>query len=126
MAQLKKLLADAEKAASDAEKSRAAAEETAAKIATVNVDSQQKALEAAATAIAVPSATKVADYILAESGFVSQSDKDAAMQQAVASAQQQRAAAAQQPGIATQAPQAPQAPAPNGAAGPPAQLGLMQ
>jgi hypothetical protein len=124
MAQLQKLLADTEKAAADAAKSKAAAEEIANKIAGINVETQQKALDAAGQAIAVPAATKVADYILSESGFKPQTDKEQAafaqareMQQAAAQKAQQQAAQAdamqqqkasqQQPGIGggAQAPQ---------------------
>jgi hypothetical protein len=102
-AELGKAMGEARAAMAKAEQATALAAETMAKIAGHNVDAQQKALDAAQVAIAVPAATPVADYILAESGFVSQSDKDAralAQMQAAAAQQQQAAAAQQQPGLA--------------------------
>ena len=102
-AQLEKAIGDAKAAMAKATQSTALAQETIAKIPGHNVDAQQKALDAAQVAISVPAATAVADYILAESGFVSQTDKNAAqlaqMQQAAAQ-QQQAAAQQQQPGMA--------------------------
>jgi hypothetical protein len=118
MAQLKKAIGDAEKAIAQAEQAKALAQETIAKIPGHNVDAQQKALDAAQVAIAVPAATAVADYILHESGFISQTDKDAAqlatMKAAAAAAPAQPAT---QPGM-----QPPQPPAPG--PGPSQQLGL--
>jgi hypothetical protein len=99
-AQLQKAIGDAKTAMAKADQATALAQETMAKIPGHIVDAQQKALDAAQVAISVPAATPVADYILAESGFVSQTDKNAAqlaqMQAAAAAAQQQQAAAAQQ------------------------------
>jgi hypothetical protein len=100
-AQLEKAIGDAKAAMAKADQATALAQETMAKIPGHNVDAQQKALDAAQVAISVPAAAQVADYILAESGFVSQTDKDATalaqMQAAAAAAQQQQAAAQQQP-----------------------------
>ncbi|EHK57643.1 hypothetical protein [Allomesorhizobium alhagi] len=99
-AQLKKLMAEGDKIAAQAEELRS-------KISGHHVDAQQKALDAAAMAIAMPPATHIADHILAESGFVSQTDKNEAM-----AALAQQAAAQQQPqapGLGAPAPQQPQA-----------------
>ena len=54
-----------------------AMQKTLAEIAAANVETQGKALEAATAVLAVPPAVPVADTILKESGFKSQSDKDA-------------------------------------------------
>jgi hypothetical protein len=126
-AALKKALADADKAAAAALQSQAAAEKAAAEIAGINVTTQKTALDTAGEALALPAATEVADYILKESGFVSQTDKDAARLATLEAAQRQ----AEQPGLTgpagppqpSQGPQGPQPPSPNGAR-PPA--GLMQ
>jgi hypothetical protein len=134
-AELEKAIGDAKKAMAQAEQATATAQAAMAQIPGYNVDAQIKALEAAQVAIAVPAATPVADYILAESGFVSQTDKDAKalaqMQQAAAqqeaAAQQQVAAQqaaqqqAEQPGMAPPG-QEQGAPPPGG--GPEQQLGL--
>lgn len=96
-AELRKKLADAKKAEMEAQ-------HIAAKMVGDNVDAQQKALAAAREAIAIPASTHVADHILAESGFVAQSDRDqaaaqeqAALQEAEIAAKQQAAAQQQQP-----------------------------
>jgi len=123
VAQLQKLIGEAAKAMAAADSSKAAISKIAADIVGVNVGSQKGALDVAGQALALPAATKVADYILKESGFVSQTDKDAAalatLEQAAAQQQdaaaQQQAAAMQQPGIQQ----------PNGGAGPPPQNGPM-
>jgi hypothetical protein len=100
-AQLAKAQGDAAKAAAQAEQSKTTAAKTLAEIPGLNVDAQQKALDAAQVAVAVPAIVPVADFILSESGFVSQTDKNAAQlaQLQAAAAQQQQAAAAQQPGV---------------------------
>jgi hypothetical protein len=122
-AQLDKAVADALKVQAQAEQAKTGAAKTMAEIPGLNVDAQQKALDAAQVAIAVPAVTQVADYILAESGFVSQSDKDAkqlAIMQQAAAQQQQAAAQQQQPGV--QPPGQEGAPPPG--AGPEQQLGI--
>jgi uncharacterized protein (UPF0335 family) len=86
------LVANAEKMEAEAARLREQAKEIAARTAGIGVDAQGKALEVAATALAVdPAVAHTADHILAESRFVSASD-EAAATQAVAAA-----AAAQQP-----------------------------
>lgn len=72
MAQLRKLLAEAAKSEAQAEKLRA---ETVGE----KVTAQEKALAAANTALALPTATHVADHILDQSGFVSKDDLEQAM-----------------------------------------------
>jgi len=121
-AELEKAIGEARAAMAKADQAASAAQEAMARIPGHNIDAQQKALDVAQVAISVPAAAPVADYILAESGFVSQTDKDAAalaqMQQAAA---QQQQAAAQQAAPGVQQP-AEQAPPPG--AGPGQQLGL--
>lgn len=129
VAQLEKLIGEAAKAMAAADASKAAIQKTAADIVGVNITAQQGALDVAGQALALPAATKVADFILKESGFVSQSDKDAAAlatleaaaaQEQDAAAQQQAAAMQQQPGIEQQQPGGappPAGPAPMGIQG---------
>lgn len=102
--------AEAQQAAIDKLKAEAAeklarAEEIQARMANTNVDSQQKALDAAQIAIAVPATTHVADHILHEAGLVSRGEKE----QAAAAMAAEAAQLAQQPGLT--GPQQPQ-PAP--------------
>ncbi len=92
--------AEAQQATIDKLKAEAAeklarAEEIQARMANTNVDSQQKALQAAQTAITVPATTTVADHILHEAGLVSRGEKE----QVVQAAQKQAAMLAQQPGL---------------------------
>lgn len=63
------------KTMADAKKTEAQADQLASQIVGSNVSALASALTAATTAISLPEAAEVADHILAESGFVSQSDK---------------------------------------------------
>jgi hypothetical protein len=130
-ANLQKAIGDARSAQAKAEQTMALAQEALAKIPGHNVDAQQKALDAAQVAIAVPAAAQVADYILSESGFVSKSDKEAAQlaqlqaaQEQQAAAQQQQAAAAQQAQAEQEQPGVQQQQPPQPGAGPEQQLGI--
>lgn len=105
-AELRKKMADAAKAESQAR-------QIAAKMVGDNVDAQQKALAAAREAITLPASTHVADHILAESGFKSQSDIEAEAEKLAGElAAQQQAAAAQEAAQQEQA-MAEQAPDPD-------------
>ncbi len=95
-AELDKATATAAKTKADAELAAAKVLELAAKIASTNVTSQQNALNAATSAIALPAATHVADHILHESGFKSRTEQEETLAQVVGIAQQQQAAQAQQ------------------------------
>lgn len=107
-AQLAEATAKAAKTQEEAKLAAAKVEELASKIASTNVTSQQNALTAAQSAIAIPAAAHVADVILHESGFQSRSEREETMAQAIGLAQQQEAAAAQQPAPQAQPPQTPQ------------------
>lgn len=102
--------AEAQQATIDKLKAEAAekiarADEIQARMAKTNVESQEKALQAAQTAIAVPATTHVADHILHEAGLISRGEKEQAAATMAAEAEQ----LAQQPGLT--GPQQPQ-PAP--------------
>jgi hypothetical protein len=72
------------KKGAEAALAEARAEQTRSQMTSTNVDAQTKALAAAREAIVVPESAPIADHILAESGFVSASDKAAALTQLVA------------------------------------------
>jgi hypothetical protein len=130
LAALAKAQAEADKIAAQAAQAKTGAAKTIAEIPGLNVTTQQTALETAALVLATPDAAPIADYIMAESGFVSETDKKAqqlatlqaaqAQQQQAAAQQQQAAAQQQQPGV--QQPQ--QEPQPGAPAGPEQQMGI--
>lgn len=85
-------VANLEKLQAEVAKLIAQAKEIEAKTTGTKVTSQQRALEAAAGAVAQPGITHVADHILGESGYRSRSDEQAEQMEAAAAA-----ARAQQP-----------------------------
>jgi hypothetical protein len=87
--------ADLREKVAKAAKTEAEAAVAGAKVPGTNVESLTKALEAARSAIEVPASAHIADHILSESGYKSQSDKEAEMAAAMAAAQEQQQA--QQP-----------------------------
>ncbi|MCA1490106.1 hypothetical protein I6F11_04130 [Ensifer sp. NBAIM29] len=80
----------------NAAKSEAQALEIRSKIAATNVGAQKAALEAAGTAIAIPSLADIADVILHESGFVSRTEGEETMRAAAEQAAAAQSAQAQQ------------------------------
>ncbi len=101
--QMEAAVAQIEKLKAEGARLMAQAQEIAAKLANTNVDSQQKALDAAEHAIRLPAITHVGDRILHESGFVSRSEKE---REAAQQAQEQQQQMEAQPGLG--APQQPQ------------------
>jgi len=73
-----KAIGEVKKLGAEIAEKQAKIAEIESKLPSNRVDAQQKALAAAVEAIAVPPAAHIADHILAESGFVAQSDKDKA------------------------------------------------
>lgn len=74
MAQLQKAMAEAQKIA-------AQAEETRAKTAKLNMETQQTAVDTSQTVAATPAVADLADHMLHEAGYVSQTQKDEALAQ---------------------------------------------
>lgn len=76
MAELKKKLAEADRAT-------AQAQQVAASIVGNNIDAQKKAIETAREAMATPQIADMADHIMHESGFVDRATKEAALNAAM-------------------------------------------
>lgn len=94
------LEADLREKLAKAGKTEAEAAKTAAELAGTNIDTQKTGLEAAKEALAKPEIARIADKLLREAGFVSQTEREAALAQAQReqdAMEQQQAAAAQPP-----------------------------
>ena len=111
MAQLEKLM-------SEIAKNMAAAQKTAADTAKTNVDTQSAAVTTAQAAMAAPGLLPVADGIMAEAGFVSATEQQAAQQAQAEQQAAEQAAIEQQQMQQQQDPAMQQQPAPDGAAPP--------
>ena len=92
-AELRTKLAEAGKTEAEMEEAIAKAQETMASKINKGMDAQKAAIEAAKEALAYPQVTRVADKLMREFGFVSQTEKDAAQQAAAAEQQRQEEAA---------------------------------
>lgn len=104
MTQLQKTMAEAQKIA-------AQAEETRAKTAKLNMETQQTAVDTSQTVAATPAVADLADHLLHEAGFVSQTQKDEALAQLaqkIAQSQAMQQQQPQQPPPAAQQPPQPQ------------------
>lgn len=96
--QMQMAMAELRKKAAEAQRAEAQAAQIGSRTVTDAVDAQHKAITTAQAALQMPAATQVADHILAESGFISRSDKEEAMaaEAAAAEAAAQEQAAAQE------------------------------
>ncbi|AAL49568.1 unknown [Sinorhizobium phage PBC5] len=88
--------ADIGKKEADAQKTQAQALQIRSQITATNVGAQKSALEAAGTAIAVPTLADIADVILHEAGFVSRTEGEETMRAAAEQAAAAQADQAQQ------------------------------
>jgi hypothetical protein len=109
-AEIRQKMAEAGKTEAEIQKIAVDIQKAAASIAADNIDSQDKAIDAAVKAVLNQPAIPVADKLLHESGFVSRSEKERAMaieqdQQARAAEEQQQMAQAQ---AAQQIPETPE------------------
>jgi len=106
MAQLKLLLAQAEKLSADAAKSNAQVDQIKAGSVNLQIDALIKALSAGMTTAQTPQIAPIADHILSEAGYVG---KTGQAEQAAAEQQQAQppspAALQSQPGLTPEAPQ---------------------
>lgn len=92
-AELRTKMAEAGKTEAEMEEAMAKAQETMASKISKGMDAQKASIEAAKEALAYPQVAKVADKLMREFGFVSQTEKDAAQQAAAAEQQRQEEAA---------------------------------
>lgn len=107
-AELRKKMAEAGKTEAEQQAVLSKLNENAAAATNRNMDSQTKAIEAAKEALAYPQVTRIADKLMREFGFVSQTEKEAT-EQAAAADQQRQAAMEEQAMMEEQAQQEQQA-----------------
>lgn len=93
-AEVRTKMAEAGKTEAEMEEAMAKAEETMASRINKGMDAQKAAIEAAKEALAYPQVTRIADKLMREFGFVSQTEKDAA--QRAQAAEQMREQAMQE------------------------------